>query len=181
MILGLTGRNGSGKGTVADILKKQGFTYHSLSDAIRDELRKQGKDITRECLIAMGRKLREDGGPSILAELTLHKIGKDEKAVADSIRNPFEVKALKKRKDFYLLNITADQKLRFERCKTRGRENETQNFEEFVFLENAELTNQNPAGQQLVETEKLADFVVENSSSIEVLAQKLKALLTKLK
>lgn len=180
MILGLTGRNGSGKGTVAEILIKLGFTYHSLSDAIRDELRKQGGEITRERLIVMGRTLREDGGPSVLADLTLQKIKKDENAVVDSIRNPFEVKVLKKRKDFYLLQVVADQRVRFERCKARGRENEATDFAEFVRLEKLELTSQNPAGQQLIETEKLADFLVENSGTVADLEQKLKTILKNL-
>ena len=35
MIVGLTGRNASGKGTVAAWLESQGFGYTSLSDAIR--------------------------------------------------------------------------------------------------------------------------------------------------
>lgn len=180
MILGLTGRNGSGKGTAADILKKFGFTYYSLSDVIRDALQKQGQGITRERLIAMGRKLREDGGSSVLAELTLQKIKENENAVVDSIRNPFEVRALKKRKDFYLLHVVAEQRVRFKRCKARDRENEAKDFSEFVRLENAELTSQNPAGQQLIETEKLADFFVENSGTVVDLEQKLRTILQNL-
>ena len=39
IVFGLTGKNASGKGTVAEILKKKNFTYHSLSDSLRDELK----------------------------------------------------------------------------------------------------------------------------------------------
>ena len=37
-IIGLTGRNAAGKGTVATMLKKRSFEYHSLSDTLRNEL-----------------------------------------------------------------------------------------------------------------------------------------------
>ncbi len=40
-IIGLTGRNAAGKGTIADLLKKRKFIYHSLSDTLREELKSQ--------------------------------------------------------------------------------------------------------------------------------------------
>ena len=43
-IIGLTGRNAAGKGTVADLLKKRDFIYHSLSDTLREELSKRNME-----------------------------------------------------------------------------------------------------------------------------------------
>ena len=37
MIVGLTGTKASGKGEVAEILKKRGFAYSSTSDRVREE------------------------------------------------------------------------------------------------------------------------------------------------
>ena len=54
IVLGLTGKNASGKGTVAEVLKEHGFVYHSLSDSLRDELNLLGKKETRENLIEIG-------------------------------------------------------------------------------------------------------------------------------
>ncbi|MBI2338979.1 MAG: AAA family ATPase, partial [Deltaproteobacteria bacterium] len=68
MIIGLTGKNGSGKGEVAKLLTSSGFIYYSLSDVLRDELKKQGKEVTRENLIEIGNRLRTEGGPSVLAD-----------------------------------------------------------------------------------------------------------------
>ena len=56
IVLGLTGKNASGKGTVAEVLKEHGFVYHSLSDSLRDELNLLGKKETRENLIEIGNK-----------------------------------------------------------------------------------------------------------------------------
>ena len=44
-LIGLTGTNGAGKGEVAAYLMKKGYAYVSLSDEIRDELRRQGKEV----------------------------------------------------------------------------------------------------------------------------------------
>lgn len=165
IILGLTGKNGSGKGIVSAYFKKKNFVYYSLSDVIRDEIRKQGLEVTRENLIFMGRKLRAEQGPSILADLVLKKIPKDKNVVIDSIRNPAEVQALKKEKNFILLAIDADQKLRFERCKNRGRENDPKDLKTFIALEEKELKSKDPASQQLLKTASMADFTVMNNSS----------------
>ena len=48
-VIGLTGTNAAGKGEVANYLKNQGYAYFSLSDAIRDELKKE--DIDEICEI----------------------------------------------------------------------------------------------------------------------------------
>ena len=58
MIIGLTGRNAAGKGAAADFLKSKGFTFHSLSDVIREEVKRRGLELTRDALIATGPELR---------------------------------------------------------------------------------------------------------------------------
>ena len=75
MIIGLTGKNGSGKTEVSEYLKSRGFEYHSLSDEIRDEIRRRGLEITREVLIEVGNDLREKFGPGVLAERILSNLG----------------------------------------------------------------------------------------------------------
>ncbi len=51
MIIGLTGKNASGKGEVAQYLKTRGFTFYSLSDVLREELKRKKKVISRNNLI----------------------------------------------------------------------------------------------------------------------------------
>lgn len=173
MIIGLTGRNGSGKGTIADILKGRGYLYFSLSDMIREEIRHTGHDVTRERMIAMGRKLRQEGGAGVLADKVLNFLLPNKDYIIDSIRNPGEVHSLKKHKDFFLLSIEADQKVRFERCAIRARENDPMTLEEFIRLEEIELSSQNEASQQLIATEKLADAVVQNDETVVELERNL--------
>ena len=180
MIIGLTGRNASGKGEVANYLRKRGFLYSSLSDAIRDEIKRRGREVTREVLIEVGNELRGRFGPGILAERISEQLRAAQNSVVDSIRNPAEVEVLRRRKDFVLLAVKADQAVRFERSCARGREGATQSLEQFVEEESRELDSNDPASQQLIATERLADVVVQNNSSLEDLHRNLDALMVRI-
>lgn len=171
MIIGLTGRNGAGKGEVAKVLEEAGFHYYSLSDIIREEVRKKKLPVTRARLIEAGTKLREAEGLGVLAERTLKKLSTERNYVIDSIRNPAEVKVLRRRDDFILFNITAPRPVRFERVKKRQRENDPKTLAEFIRMEEKEFQGSNPAGQQLLATEKLADAEVPNTKSLDVLRE----------
>ena len=180
MIIGLTGKNGSGKTAVSEYLKARGFEYHSLSDGIREEIRRRGLDITRDVLINVGNDLRETFGPGVLAERILQSLEKEHNYVVDSIRNPLEVEVLKRREGFILLAVEADPVIRFERSRKRGRESAAQTFEQFTDEENRELESANPASQQLRATREKADVVVTNDGTLEDLHGTLDELLSPL-
>lgn len=177
MIIGLTGKNGSGKGEVADFLEKRGFSYHSLSDEIREEMKRRGIDITRENLIPFANELRNDHGPSYLAEKILQRLEPDKNYIVDSIRNPFEVETLRKRSDFHLVAIVADPKVRFERLKSRGRENDPTGYEKFLEIDAAEASNQDPSAQQIDRTIDMSDAIIENNEGMEELHDQTKQVL----
>ena len=96
----------------------------SLSDVIREEAVRQGKPVTRETLIELGNKLRREGGAGVLAERIFPRLDPEKNYVIDSIRHPAEVQVLRRRRDFFLFHIQAPQRLRFERLRQRGREND---------------------------------------------------------
>lgn len=173
-IIGLTGTNGAGKGEVAAYLKAKGYTCFSLSDLVREELRKKDKETTRNNLIKMGNELREKFGPDILAKLAIKKV--KGRAVIDSIRNPSEVKYLRKQKDFILLAIDAPVELRYERAMKRGRIESASTLEEFIKKEEEETTDYEK-GQQLLNCMKMADHTLINAGSLEDLRKKLEELL----
>lgn len=173
MLIGLTGKNGSGKGEAASFLKDRGFEYYSLSDVLREELAKRKKALTRDHLVSIGNELRRTFGPDILAKRILEKIEPDRNYVIDSVRHPEEAKALKAPGRFVLLNITASPKVRFGRLKKRKREKDPKTFKEFVALERLEAKSGVGSDQQLDQTLKLADYTIDNSSSLETLHQKI--------
>lgn len=68
MIIGLTGKNASGKGEAANYLKTKGFAYYSLSDALREEATARNIEHTRENLIRLGNQLRKEFGADYLGK-----------------------------------------------------------------------------------------------------------------
>jgi dCMP deaminase len=174
MIIGLTGKNGSGKGEVANFLKERGFHYYSLSDALREEAQNRGKEITRDILVVLGNELRETEGPGCLAERIFSKLDPEKQYVIDSIRHPAEVQVFRRRKDFTLLRIHAPDRLRFERLRQRGRENDPQVWEDFQALEAQEAKSSVKTDQQLDQTLKLANTQIDNNGPIKELHEKVK-------
>ena len=177
MIIGLTGKNGSGKGEVAAYLKERSFELASLSDALRDELKRRGLASSRENLIAVGNELRARYGPGVLAERILAALAEHRHHVVDSIRNPGEVEVLRRRPDFKLLCVRAPLALRFQRSQARGRLGDGATLEAFARLEEEELDRGAPERQRLDRVEELADAVIENDGTLEQLHQRLGELL----
>ena len=67
MLIGLTGRNASGKSTLVNWFAEKGLRSVSCSDSIREWLKNQNKEINRDSLIEGGRSLRKKGGVNRLA------------------------------------------------------------------------------------------------------------------
>lgn len=166
MIIGLTGKNGAGKGEAAQFLQSLGFRYYSLSDAVREEVAKRGLPITRDNLVVVANELRTNFGPDILAKRIMQKLHPGQKYVIDSIRNPAEVAALRSHKNFVLVAVVADPKTRFERIKTRARENDPITYEGFLAAEAREAESADPNRQQLNRTEELADVQITNDGML---------------
>ena len=179
MVIGLTGRNASGKGLVAEFLQAKGFDYLSLSDFIREEVTKRGHEVTRERLIEVGRDLRARFGNGYLARQILKQLDEDRNYVVDSFRHPEEVEEFRNRSDFQLLALEAAAKTRYQRIKARARESDPVEFEEFLRLEEEEIASKQSQGQKLEESARLADFTVENNGTKEELCAQVLSWLQK--
>ena len=182
-VIGLTGKNAAGKGTVANLLVQNKFVYHSLSDSLREELKMLGKEETRENLIKIGNKLRTEGGPGVLADKMISKLGSGNNHIVDSIRNPFEVNSLRDKSSFnkfILISVDANARLRYDRLCSRGRIGDSYSWENFVNQEKQEENNSDPNKQQLSKTMGMADYGIDNSGTLEDLENQLKKILAKL-
>ncbi len=166
MIIGLTGKNCAGKGEVAKFLQTLGYQYFSLSDVLRDEMKATGHEITRLNLVRFANELRANKGPGYLAERVLECLDPEKHYIVDSIRNPFEVEALRRRKNFTLLAVDAEPRIRFERMQERRRESDPTTYEDFIKLEAAEAGSQDPMTQQLNQVSVMADAMVHNNGSL---------------
>lgn len=182
MIIGLTGTLSSGKGAVAEFLKKKGFIYLSLSDELRILAKSMGIELTRTNLQDLGNKMRAEKGKGYLAELIVEKINsnKYEKVVVDGIRNPGEVNVLKKLQNFYLVAVDAPSDVRFDRISKRGRENDPKYWDEFVMVDNRDRgIGELAHGQAVEECMKMANYFINNNAGIKELEENVNILLSK--
>jgi len=178
IVIGITGRNCAGKDATADVLESLGFERHSLSDALRDELRARGAEITREALIDVGNELRRAEGPAVLAERMKRRIA-TERACLVSVRSPAEVEALRALDGFVLLALEAPPAVRFERERHRRherRESVPPTLEAFLAVEERENSNDENA-QQLDAAIALADATITNDGDLEDLRADVLAFL----
>jgi len=174
----------SGKDTVARFLEDLGFTKLSLSDEIREELRKEENELSRQNEIDKGNSMRKEQGNGILASRVVEKIG-DGNHVIVSIRNPGEVEELRKLDGFVLFALNTPDKHRFHFAKEANamnlKDDYTDSWEEFQALEQQELENEDPSMQQLKQVIGMADHVLENKGSEPELQEVVEALVEKLK
>ncbi|MFZ3074172.1 MAG: AAA family ATPase [Minisyncoccales bacterium] len=179
MIIGVTGNNGSGKDTFAQyIVSNKGFIHISLSDFIREETARQGLELARHNLHDVGNRMREIFGPGILAKLALDRMDESKNYVVTSIRNPNEIKELKKAGNFILMAVNAPVETRFKRIIDRNRENEKEiiSFEEFKKFEADELESQLSSSQQIKECIEMANFTVDNDCDIAAFPERIESV-----
>jgi dephospho-CoA kinase len=131
---------------------------------VREEARARGLTTRREHLIRIGNELRDAGGPGVLAERIIPRLG--EKSVIDSIRNPDEVRVLRTLPRFLLLGVRAPVEIRFARAVERAREGDPATLEEFEARERQENSS-DPNAQQLNETFRMADSVLTNDGDLD--------------
>ncbi len=175
VLIGLTGRNASGKSTVVAWFVDKGLVSESCSDSIRAHLREQGIEESRTALIEGGRELRRAGGAGILAEMLLERLaGAD--AVIDSIRTPGEVEALRGREDFVLIEVRAGMESRWQRAQARARAGDALDRETFFAQEQSEAVAKDEAGQALDATAALADMILINDGELSELHSDLEDL-----
>ena len=179
VLVGLTGRNASGKTTVVQWFAGRGVRTVSCSDSIRAWLAEQGIEESREALIEGGRELRRRGGSGILAEMLLEALGGGD-AVIDSIRTPGEVEALRARDDFILIEVTAGADSRWARAQGRARPGDPADRATFVAQEESEEVASDEAGQALVATAEMADLILINEGTVDGLHDDLENLLDRL-
>jgi Dephospho-CoA kinase len=181
MIIGLTGSYCSGKDTVADyIVNRHGFGHYSLSDIIRECMKEEKIEPTRENLIVFGTNLRLENGNGVLAKKALEKMSDGKNYCVTSIRHPDEINELRKRKDFTLINVDAPQSVRFERMQKRKRAGDPETLEKFIELELKESQSEG-SGQQLAKCAQMADIVfINDENDMETLNKKIEVLLSEI-
>lgn len=182
MIIGITGTLGSGKGTVVDYLvKEKGFNHYSMSGFLKEEMRKQGLEISLPQIIKFANDLRVEHGPAYVAEC-LYEIAKFSggNSIIESLRTLGEIEALRQKDNFYLLAVDADIHRRYERIAARGSDLDRVSFDEFSAAEKEQMTSDDPNKQNLAACIAEADFRLTNNGTIEDLHVQLEEILSEI-
>jgi dephospho-CoA kinase len=181
--IGLTGRMASGKGEAVRILKDHGLRYISLSDIVRDEAARAHPPLDRGQMQDLGNRLRANGGAGVLGRMVRERIEAAGPGswVIDGIRNPAEVRELRKMADFVLVGMDSPMEAIMDRLKGRGRATDALSASDLLKTLEREWGQGEPeGGQQVGPTMAMADFVIDNSGSLLRLQADLEALLKKL-
>lgn len=174
MIIGITGTNAAGKGTIVDFLKGRGFGHYSVRGYLTEKLQEQNLPIDRPNMQTLANQLRETHGPAYIVEQLYEQARNAENAVIESIRCPGEITALRKNPGFLLFGVDADPNLRFGRAYGRGSAtDQNMTYEKFLEDEQREKSNKEPFKQNLTRCLEEADIFVLNDGAQEELAEKI--------
>ncbi len=179
-IIAFVGLPLSGKSTAAEIAREMGIPVVVMGDVVREETKKRGLELTDENVGKVASELRKKEGMDAIAKRIIPKIrelGKNHGAVVvDGIRGIAEVERLKKEfgEDFILIAIECPLEIRFQRALKRKREDDVKTIEDLKKRDERELS------WSMEEAIKIADFTIENTSTLEEFKEKVRTLLDRI-
>jgi len=180
MIIGITGTNGAGKGTVVDYLvKSKGFVHASVREFLFAEIAKRGLPADRNSTRLVANELRKAHGSSyVIEELYKTATAMAGDVVIDSIRTVGEAEFLKAQ-GALLWAVDADRKTRYDRTLKRWSETDKVDFETFCTYEDREMQSTEPWDMNVFGVMKMTDTILTNGGTLEELYNQVeKALKT---
>ena len=180
IIVGITGTNGAGKGTVVErLMNKYQFKHYSVRNYLLSTMEKNGvNNNDRNAMRDTANKLRAEHSPSYIVEQLLNQAllngnndvdEQQQMSIIESIRVPKEAIALKEKGQgsFYLLAVDADPKVRYQRILQRQSETDNVTYLEFLEQEDAEMVNVEDHKQNLKKCIEISDAIIYNDQTID--------------
>jgi dephospho-CoA kinase len=170
LIIGLVGRQGSGKGTTAKMIcERYGAAAIRYSDILRQILNILAVDVTRENMVKLSETLRVTFGEDVFAFAVDLQVRKSGAPLVD-------IAALQSLPHFRLVEVTASARQRFDRMKQRGEKLKERDmtWDEFVMDEIA------PTENSITAIAERAWKVIDNSGTPEDLARQIDAIMAEL-
>ncbi len=176
-LLLITGMAGSGKTTLAELLKDRGYRVFTMGDVIRHEIRMRNLDPSPENVGKMAEDIRKTGGDAAVAKKCIPLIiGEPNPRVAlDGVRSLDEVYAFEEAFEVFVVAVHASPETRYSRLKNRGRSDDPPNRQVFRERDHREL------GFGMGNAIALSSYVITNENGISDLEKGLDKLLLKLR
>ena len=179
IVIGITGTLGAGKGTIVEMLKKNGFLHFSARDFLTKKIKELGLEVNRDSMTMVANSEREKIGADFIARGLLEMAKeKDQNCIIESIRNVKEIKYLRENCQFILFCVDADIQTRFERIRQRGSETDNVDFETFKSNEEREMQSTDENKQNIGACMKLADYIFDNNGDMNALEEQLQDVMT---
>ncbi len=161
LVIGLTGYHRSGKDTVAKYLKKEyGFEVLTFSDILKQRLKEKGEEATKMNMSLEGEELRKEKGNAAIAKELMKIV--EEKGLKEIVLNGFispeEVDYIRNRvMNFYLVEVQAAPRTRFERRSSEEPDNEEEFFRR----------DERDKRKGFEKVMQMDDYIVRNNSTIK--------------
>ena len=185
-VIGVSGLPGSGKNIISKIAKKRSINVLKMGDIVRGEAKKREGDPGKTAV-----DLRKEHGEYVLAKLTIEKIkaisnssknnknsnepNMDDFFIIEGIRSQYEIELFRKNfKNFKLISVFSPPKTRFNRLKDRKRDDDSQNYEDFLKRDQREL---NFGIGNVIAT---SDFIIINENGLDEYKTQINNLFDKL-
>lgn len=179
MILGITGTNGAGKGTVPSYLaERQGFKHYSARAFITKEIERRGRAVDRTSMNEVANDLRKLYGPEYVIQSLYDEaitVGRD--AIIESVRAIGEATFLKEHGAF-VVAVDADRMIRYNRIIARASATDKVSFEEFCAQEDRELAQTEAYDMNILGVMAMADYTLCNEGTLEEFHQAIDEMIT---
>lgn len=182
MIIGITGTDGAGKGTVVEYLvREQGFTHYSSRSFILEAITAAGLEPTRNQMRLTANELRAQYGNEFVVRQVYEKAKQEgaTQVVIESIRAVAEAEFLKAHGGI-LLAVDADPVVRYERVQARRSETDKVTYEQFLSHEALEKNDPDPHGMQKAKVMEMADYTIGNNATLAELEHQVAEVLVRI-
>lgn len=181
MIIGITGPLCTGKSILSEMLIEKGFFRLSFAQVLRDEMTDKGLEIDRIKLQDYGNEMRKKHGADYFAEKLLAMTQEDKNYIVEGFRNPAEINAFRKNREFILIGLAAPTDLRLQWMISRSKDKDPDNIEDLIRVDARDRGVGEPDyGQQSDKCYMLADAFIMNNTSVEDLKEKITKILDEL-
>jgi uncharacterized protein YprB with RNaseH-like and TPR domain/predicted nuclease with RNAse H fold/dephospho-CoA kinase len=156
-VVGISGAIGSGKSTVANYLKDNGFISCRFSQVLENILKEKNKEINRSNLQQLGKKIHKVPGQRWLGKKLIEKLPKGKNIVIDGLRFLEDHTLMVENfgPSFVHVHIETSFEEREHRIKGKSIEN--------ISLRESQ---KNPVETEVLKLKNLADHIISNNEAI---------------
>jgi len=164
LVIGITGRIGSGKTTAADYLAEHGFGHIRYSHVLADWFKEDPEQKSE--LQVVGWDVMSGGQQQELNRRVIAKIDTDRDWVVEGLRHPVDYRSMKNAfsSQFHLVYIDTPQDARWSRLHKIAR---FRSFEEFLTAE------KHPVEQNITELKPFAELWITGGDPLQQLYEPL--------